>query len=147
MVINAKVMRLRPIIFFKVAGTSSLFLGLRSRSEICILNENARYMLMKNAPTANIIFIPNKVVTKQEGSVLFDKMNTITAKFLGVALNFIGSISESSDYSLAWNKGKAAVSIGESTTCYHDFAAIVDELDKVSISPKGNDIQFFNSTK
>ena len=74
-------------------------------------------------------------------------MNTITAKFLGIALTFIGSISESSDYSLAWNKGKAAVSIGESTTCYHDFAAIVDELDKVAMSRKSDVLQFFNSTK
>ena len=96
---------------------------------------------------SNIIFIPNKVSTKREGSVLFEKMNTITAKFLGVALTFIGSISESSDYSLAWNKGKAAVSIGESTTCYHDFAAIVDELDKVAMTRKSDGLQFFNSTK
>ena len=31
---------------------------------------------------SNIIFIPNKVSTKREGNVLFEKMNTITAKFL-----------------------------------------------------------------
>ena len=96
---------------------------------------------------SNIIFITNNVSTKREGSVLFEKMNTITAKFLGVALTFIGSISESSDYSRAWNKGKAAVSIGESTTCYHDFAAIVDELDKVAMTRKSDGLQFFNSTK
>jgi hypothetical protein len=100
-----------------------------------------------NLGLSDIIFIPNKVVTKQEGSILFEKMNTITAKFLGVALKFLGSISQSSDYSLAWNKGKAAISMGETTTCYHDFAAIVDEIDKISINPKSGEIQFFNPTK
>ena len=109
------------------------------------------YALIKlmhlNLGLSDIIFIPNKVVTKQEGSILFEKMNTITAKFLGVALKFLGSISQSSDYSLAWNKGQAAISMGETTTCYHDFAAIVDEIDKISINPKSGEIQFFNPTK
>jgi len=96
---------------------------------------------------SEIIFVPNKVKTAQEGKVLFEKMNTIAAKFLGVALKFIGSVSESSDYSLAWNTGQAAVSIGVSTTCYHDFSAIVDELDKLTVNHKKNELQFFNSMK
>ena len=40
-----------------------------------------------------------------------------------------------------------AISMGETTTCYHDFAAIVDEIDKISINPKSGEIQFFNPTK
>ena len=93
---------------------------------------------------SEIIFVPNKVTSAREGKILFDKMNTITAKFLGVALKFVGSISDSSDYSLAWNTGKAAISIGSSTTCYHDFSALVDDLDKLKPNHKNNELQFFN---
>ena len=48
-------------IFFSVAGTSALFFGLRSRSDIWIRNENARYMLRKNAARAKSIFMPNRL--------------------------------------------------------------------------------------
>jgi hypothetical protein len=74
-------------------------------------------------------------------------MNTITAKFLGIALKFIGSISESPDYRLAWNTGKAAVSLSNSTTCYHDFTVLVDELDKLSVNHNNNELQFFNPSR
>jgi len=94
-----------------------------------------------------IIFIPNRVKTAKEGKVLFAKMNTITAKFLGIALKFIGSISESPDYRLAWNTGKAAVSLSNSTTCYHDFTILVDELDKLSVNHDNNELQFFNPSR
>jgi flagellar biosynthesis protein FlhG len=94
---------------------------------------------------SQIIFIPNRVKTAQEGKILFDKMNTITAKFLGIALKFIGSITESPDYRTAWNTGKAAVSLSKSTSCYHDIAVIVNELDKIAFSHKNNELQFFNS--
>jgi flagellar biosynthesis protein FlhG len=93
---------------------------------------------------SDIIFIPNRVRTAQEGKVVFDKMNTITAKFLSIALKFIGSISESPDYSKAWNIGKAAISISQSTTCYHDFSILVDALDKLKVDYKNNELQFFN---
>ena len=93
---------------------------------------------------SQIIFIPNRVKTAQEGKLLFDKMNTITAKFLGIALKFIGSISESPDYRLAWNTGKAAVTLSQSTTCYHDFTVLVDELDKLTVNHKNSELQFFN---
>ena len=96
---------------------------------------------------SQIIFIPNRVKNAKEGKVLFAKMNTITAKFLGVALKFIGSISESSDYRLAWNTGKAAVSLSNSTTCYHDFTLLVDELDKMTANQKNNELQFFNPSR
>ena len=94
---------------------------------------------------SNIIFIPNRVKTAKEGMDLFTKMNTITAKFLGIALKYIGSISESPDYRLAWNTGKAAVSLSNSTVCYHDFTLLVDELDKLPVNHKNNELQFFNS--
>jgi flagellar biosynthesis protein FlhG len=96
---------------------------------------------------SQIIFIPNRVKTAKEGKVLFAKMNTITAKFLGIALKFIGSISESPDYRLAWNTGRAAVSLSNSTACYHDFTVIVDELDKLAVNHKNNELQFFNPSR
>ena len=94
-----------------------------------------------------IIFIPNRVKTAKEGKVLFFFFFTITAKFLGIALKFIGSISESPDYRLAWNTGKAAVSLSNSTTCYHDFTVLVDELDKLSVNHNNNELQFFNPSR
>ena len=93
---------------------------------------------------SQIIFIPNRVATAREGKLLFEKMNTITAKFLGIALKSIGSISESPDYRTAWSTGKAAVSAGQSTTCYHDFTVLVDELGKLEVDHKNNELQFFN---
>ena len=71
-------------------------------------------------------------------------MNAISAKFLGLSLNYVGSISESSDYDTAWNQGIAAVSIGQTTPCYHDFTELVDELDKLQISKMNKQLQFFN---
>jgi hypothetical protein len=94
---------------------------------------------------SQIIFIPNRVKTAQEGKILFDKMNTISAKFLGIALKFIGSITESPDYSTAWSAGKAAVSLSQSTSCYHDIQILVNELDKMAFSHKNNELQFFNT--
>lgn len=93
-----------------------------------------------------LVFIPNRVKTHSEGKMLFDKMNTISAKFLGLSLKYLGSISESSDYDTAWNRGIAAVSIGQTTPCYHDFAGLVDELDKLQISNTNKQLQFFNSS-
>ena len=94
-----------------------------------------------------IIFIPNRVQTKVDGKTLFDKMNAISAKFLGLSLNYIGSVSESADYTLAWNKGVAAVSLGQTSTCYHDFATLVDELDKLKTDGIDNQLQFFNASQ
>ena len=92
----------------------------------------------------NILFIPNRVRTHLEGKTLFEKMNTISAKFLGSSLTYVGSISESSDYDSAWSKGVAAVSIGKTTPSYHDFAALVDELDKLQVKSASKHLQFFN---
>ena len=94
----------------------------------------------------DIVFIPNRVQTHLEGKTLFDKMNTISAKFLGSSLKYTGSISESSDYDSAWSKGVAAVSIGQTTPCYHDFAALVDELGKLQAKSASEQLQFFNPT-
>ncbi len=94
----------------------------------------------------DIVFVPNRVRTHSEGKILFDKMNTISAKFLGSSLKYVGSISESSDYNTAWSKGIAAVSIGQTTPCYHDFAALVDELNKLQIKSASKQLQFFNQS-
>ena len=91
-----------------------------------------------------IIFLPNRVKTQSEGRILFDKMNAISAKFLGLSLTYAGSISESPDYDIAWSKGIAAVSIGQTTPCYHDFTDLVDELDKLHIGNTSKQLQFFN---
>jgi len=93
---------------------------------------------------SQMIFIPNRVKTPQEGKLLFDKMNKITAKFLGITLKFIGSISESPDYGIAWNTGKAAVSLSRSTSCHHDFTLLAHEFDKMPFNHKNNELQFFN---
>ena len=94
----------------------------------------------------DIIFVPNRVKTLSEGKALFTKMNSISAKFLGLSLKYVGSISESSDYDSAWSKGIAAVSIGQTTPCYHDFTELVDELDKLQISNTSKQLQFFNTS-
>ena len=93
-----------------------------------------------------IIFIPNRVQTKVDGKTLFDKMIAISAKFLGLSRNYIGSVSESADYTLAWNKGVAAISLGHTSTCYHDFAILVDELDKLKADGIDSQLQFFNAS-
>ena len=94
----------------------------------------------------DIVFIPNRVQTLLEGKTLFDKMNTISAKFLGSSLKYTGSITESSDYDSAWRRGVAAVSIGNTTPCHHDFAALVDELDKLHVKSVSRQLQFFNAS-
>ena len=94
----------------------------------------------------DIVFIPNRVQTLLEGKTLFDKMNTISAKFLGSSLKYAGSITESSDYDSAWRDGIAAVSIGQTTPCHHDFAALVDELDKLHVKSVSGQLQFFNAS-
>ena len=94
----------------------------------------------------DIVFIPNRVQTLLEGKTLFDKMNTISAKFLGSSLQYTGSITESSDYDSAWRRGIAAVSIGNTTPCHHDFAALVDELDKLHVKSVSRQLQFFNAS-
>ena len=92
----------------------------------------------------DIVFIPNRVRTHLEGKMLFEKMNTISAKFLGSSLKYAGSISESSDYDSAWSRGIAAVSIGQTTPCHHDFTALVDELNKLQMKSTAKQLQFFN---
>jgi flagellar biosynthesis protein FlhG len=90
-----------------------------------------------------VVFLPNRVRTSQEGRLLFDKMNIITVKHLGLPLKYIGSLSESLDYSQAWSSGTTAVSQGNSTVAYLDFKHIVNELGKLTVNHKNSELQFF----
>ena len=91
----------------------------------------------------NVVFLPNRVKTSQEGRLLFDKMNIITAKHLGFPLKYIGSLSESFDYSQAWSSGTTAISLGNSTVAYLDFKNIISELEKLTFNHKNSELQFF----
>lgn len=90
-----------------------------------------------------VVFLPNRVKTSQEGRLLFDKMNMISTKHLGFPLKYIGSLSESPDYSQAWSSGTTAVSQGNSTVAYLDFKHIVSELEKLPVNHKNSELQFF----
>ena len=105
------------------------------------------YALIKlitlNTKLSNLIFIPNKVKSQQDGTMLFQKMNAIAGKFLSTSLNFIGAVCHSEDYNYAWSKGKAATSLGNSTTAHRDFSSIIASIEKVKSADASQSLQFF----
>jgi hypothetical protein len=70
-------------------------------------------------------------------------MNQIAKKFLGEALQFIGSISFSSDYNQAWSRGVPAVSMGQSAIIERDYDELIDALDTIEVQLAPNRVSFF----
>ena len=100
-------------------------------------------MLTKKEQITGLIYVPNKVRNSRNGRKLFDSMNQIAKKFLGEALQFIGSISFSSDYNQAWSRGVPAVSMGQSAIIERDYDELIDALDTIEVQLAPNRVAFF----
>lgn len=100
-------------------------------------------MLTKKEQINGLIYVPNKVRNSRNGQKLFDSMNQIAQKFLGESLQFIGSISFSSDYNQAWSRGVPAVSMGQSAIIERDYEELIEALDAIELGSSSNRVSFF----
>jgi len=100
-------------------------------------------MLTKKEQITGLIYVPNKVRNSRNGQKLFDSMNQIAQKFLGESLQFIGSISFSSDYNQAWSRGVPAVSMGQSAIIERDYEELIEALDAIELGSSSNRVSFF----
>ncbi len=101
-------------------------------------------MLTKKEHLSDLIYVPNKVRNTRNGQNLFDSMNKIAQKFLGASLNFIGSISYSSDYNQAWTKGVPAVTMGQSAIIERDYEDIIEALKQFDTPEDSARVRFFS---
>jgi MinD-like ATPase involved in chromosome partitioning or flagellar assembly len=91
-----------------------------------------------------LIYVPNKVRNTRNGQNLFDSMNKIAQKFLGASLNYIGSISYSSDYNQAWTKGVPAVTMGQSAIIERDYEDMIEALKQFDTPEDSARVRFFS---
>ena len=88
--------------------------------------------------------IPNKVVTQEEGQLLYNRINSVAIRHLGAKVGFLHSIVKDEQVEQALRTAESVITYAPScsaTQCFTKLTKIILELD-VEPSLSGG-IQFF----
>ena len=101
-------------------------------------------VMIQNHHLNQIYMIPNKVVTQEEGQLLYNRINSVAIRHLGAKVGFLYSIVKDEQVEQAFRAAQPVITYAPScsaTQCFTKMSKIISELD-VEQSLSGG-IQFF----
>jgi len=99
-------------------------------------------VLYKKHEINNLIYLPNKVRTENDGKDMFEKMRIISAKYIGCDLSYIGSLLYSDDYNRSWFDSNPAINMGKTTPIYNNYEFLAQNILKFDIDKDTSKVQF-----
>jgi len=99
-------------------------------------------VLYKKHEINNLIYLPNKVRTENDGKDMFEKMRIISAKYIGCDLSYIGSLLYSDDYNRSWFDSNPAINMGKTTPIFNNYEYLAENILKFDIDKDTSKVQF-----
>lgn len=98
------------------------------------------------AEEKKIQIVANRVISKEEGKEIYDKLNIVSTKFLNIQLEYLGAIMQDGNASKAIIEQKPvslAFPNSVSTRCYQEIGNKLLELEETVDEPKEGIAKFF----
>lgn len=98
------------------------------------------------AEEKKIQIVANRVINKEEGKEIYDKLNIVSTKFLNIQLEYLGAIMQDGNASKAVIEQKPvslAFPNSVSTRCYQEIGNKLLELEETVDEPKEGIAKFF----
>lgn len=92
-------------------------------------------VLKSHQEKMNIIFTPNKVETLAEAKTLFQKINSLSEKYINLSLRFLGGITATKDYNHSWATGIPCCLEETTSKASTEFRSIAKGLEQPADSP------------
>ena len=92
-------------------------------------------VLKSHQEKMNIIFTPNKVGTLAEANTLYQKINSLSEKYINLSLRFLGGITATKDYNHSWATGIPCCLDETTSKASNEFRSIAKGLEQPADSP------------
>lgn len=114
-----------------------------SYSLLKALNRHPRF----SSSNSSVKMLANRVSSKEEGQMLFNKLNAVVSRYLKLPVNYLGSIPEDSQLMKAVMQ-QTPVSLyapnAKAALAYKEIAAILNNKETIESTPKRGMAAFFS---